>query len=235
MKSVEVLKGRDLTLTFGEALALDGVSVSVAAGELVAVTGPSGCGKSTLLHVLSGILSPTSGTVEFGGSDLATLGDAGRSRLRLRSCGFVFQFGDLVPELTLRENTELPLRLQGCSAREARRRATVLLEELDVAQHADRRPSQVSGGQAQRAAVARALIHDPALIFADEPTGALDSTAGAAVLEAFVSAVRRRGAAVVMVTHAGEVADRADRIISMRDGRIVAGDIAAPAAAGGLR
>ncbi len=218
--TASVLSGIGLAVTFGETRALRGVDVDISQGELVAVTGPSGCGKSTLLHVLAGIIRPDAGNVQIAGTELTSLSDAGRSRLRLKSCGFVFQFGDLVPELTLRENVELPLRLQGIRAKEARSRAAGLLDEFDITKHAGRRPSEVSGGQAQRAAVARALVHDPAIIFADDPTGALDTAAGSAVLAAFTDAVRRRGATVILVTHAEEVAAQADRVVAMRDGRI---------------
>jgi putative ABC transport system ATP-binding protein len=210
-----VLTGSQLRIAFGATQALDGVDLSVAAGEVVAVMGPSGCGKSTLLHVLAGVLVPDSGTVDFGGRGLHGLSDDARSAIRLRRFGFVFQFGDLIPELSLRENVELPLRL-------LRRRGSAdgLLQELEIADVADRRPAEVSGGQAQRAAVARALVHDPAVVFADEPTGALDSIAGELVLDALTAAARRRNTAVVLVTHDARTAAYADRTVFLHDGRL---------------
>jgi putative ABC transport system ATP-binding protein len=189
-------------------------------GEIVAVMGPSGSGKSTLLYVLAGILRPDRGEVYLGDRRLDTMGDAARSRLRLRAFGFVLQFGDLVPELSLRENVELPLRLVGVPKVEARRRAVSLLRELEVDEHADRRPGQVSGGQAQRAAVARALVHGPRILFADEPTGSLDSVAGELVLDALTGLARREGSTVVLVTHESRVAAYADRTVYLRDGRV---------------
>ncbi|WP_349879199.1 ATP-binding cassette domain-containing protein [Micromonospora sp. HUAS YX12] len=187
----------------------------------MAITGPSGCGKTSLLHVLSGLLRPDAGEVYFGSRELSGESDAACSRLRLTSFGFVLQFGDLVPELTLGENVELPLRMTGVRAAVARRRALDLLEELGIGDLASRQAGAVSGGQAQRAAVARALVHEPQVVFADEPTGALDSTSGEAVLDCLFAAARQRRAAVVVVTHAAEVAQRADRVVRMRDGRVL--------------
>lgn len=210
--------GRGLRLRFGATVALDGVDIDVGRGEILAVMGRSGSGKSTLLHVLSGVLVPDQGEVLFGAQRLDTLGDAARSRVRLRHFGFVFQFGDLVPELSLRDNVELPLRLVG--AKDAAAAAQELLEEFEIAAVASRRPGQVSGGQAQRAAVARALVHRPEVVFADEPTGALDSVSGELVLDALTAAARRRGAAVVVVTHEARVAAYADRTLLLRDGRV---------------
>ncbi|MEO3780893.1 ATP-binding cassette domain-containing protein [Micromonospora sp. B11E3] len=210
--------GRGLRLRFGATVALDGVDIDVGRGEILAVMGRSGSGKSTLLHVLSGVLVPDQGEVLFGAQRLDTLGDAARSRIRLRHFGFVFQFGDLVPELSLRDNVELPLRLVG--AKDAAAAAQELLEEFEIAAVASRRPGQVSGGQAQRAAVARALVQRPEVVFADEPTGALDSVSGELVLDALTAAARRRGAAVVVVTHEARVAAYADRTLLLRDGRV---------------
>jgi putative ABC transport system ATP-binding protein len=215
-----MLRGKDLALHFGATRALDGADLEVGTGEIVAIMGPSGSGKSTLLYVLAGILRPDRGEVHLGEHRLDTLGDAARSRLRLRALGFVLQFGDLVPELSLRENVELPLRLVGVPKPEARRRAAALLRELDVEEHADRRPGQVSGGQGQRVAVARALVHRPEVVFADEPTGSLDSVAGELVLDALTGLARREGSAVVLVTHEPRVAAYADRTVYLRDGRV---------------
>ena len=217
-----MLRAKDVSLRFGETTALEGAELVVDRGEIVAVMGPSGSGKSTLLYVLAGILRPDRGEVYLGDRRLDTMGDAARSRLRLRAFGFVLQFGDLVPELSLRENVELPLRLVGVPKVEARRRAVSLLRELEVDEHADRRPGQVSGGQAQRAAVARALVHGPRVLFADEPTGSLDSVAGELVLDALTRLARREGSTVVLVTHESRVAAYADRTLYLRDGRVAA-------------
>ena len=217
-----MLRAKDVFLRFGETTALEGAELVVDRGEIVAIMGPSGSGKSTLLYVLAGILRPDRGEVYLGDRRLDTMGDTARSRLRLRAFGFVLQFGDLVPELSLRENVELPLRLVGVPKVEARRRAVSLLRELEVDEHADRRPGQVSGGQAQRAAVARALVHGPRVLFADEPTGSLDSVAGELVLDALTGLARREGSTVVLVTHESRVAAYADRTLYLRDGRVAA-------------
>ncbi|MEO3923159.1 ABC transporter ATP-binding protein [Micromonosporaceae bacterium B7E4] len=220
--STMTLQGRDLAIRFGRTVALDGADVTISPGEIVAIMGPSGSGKSTLLHVLAGILRPEHGEVRLDTQRIDNLSDSRRSSLRLRSFGFVLQFGDLVPELSLRENVELPLRLLGRPRAEARRRGAELLGHLAVAELADRRPGQVSGGEAQRAAVARALAHRPSVIFADEPTGALDSAAGEVVLDALTGLARKEGSAVVMVTHEARVAAYADRTVFLRDGRVAA-------------
>ncbi|PFG20902.1 ABC transporter ATP-binding protein [Serinibacter salmoneus] len=214
------LSGRGLRHTYGKEEALAGVDIDVHVGEVVALMGPSGSGKSTLLHLLAGLLRPTNGEVWLGKSRLDTASESVRASIRLRRMGFVFQFGDLVPELTLAENVELPLRLTGCSRVRARHTAGRLLEALGIAAVADRRVNEVSGGQAQRAAVARALVHSPEIVFADEPTGSLDTVAGEQVMEALVGAARETGAAVVLVTHELSVAAFADRDLQIRDGRI---------------
>jgi putative ABC transport system ATP-binding protein len=216
------LTATGLTLRFGQTTALDHTSLGIAEGEIVAVMGPSGSGKSTLLHVLAGILRPDSGEIWLAQRRIDNLPDHARSRLRLQVFGFVLQFGDLVPELSLRENVELPLRLLKVSRAQARSRAGELLSELEIDDVADRRPGQVSGGQAQRAAVARALVHQPAVIFADEPTGALDSSAGELVLDSFTTLARKRSTTVVLVTHEARVAAYADRTVFLRDGRVAA-------------
>lgn len=216
-----VLKGRGLRYSFGPTEVLRGVDVSVAPGEIVAVMGPSGSGKSTLLHLLAGLLRPASGMVEFDAQRVDDLSEERRSELRLRRLGFVFQFGDLVPELSVVENVELPLRFAGEPAGTARSRAMEMLERLGVADEAHKRLSQVSGGQGQRAAVARALVHQPAVVLADEPTGSLDTLTGELVLEALVSAAREQRTAVLMVTHDLRVASYAERDIQLRDGKVV--------------
>ena len=215
-----LLSGRELRLRFGSTSALDGVDIDVSAGEVLAVMGASGAGKSTLLHVLAGILTPDSGTVSYDGQLVSTWPDRRRAHLRLSRYGFVFQFGDLIPELTLIENVALPLELTGSSSADARSRAHEVLASLGIDDVADRRAGEVAGGQLQRAAVARAIAHRPAVLFADEPTGALDSVTGEAVLEQLVDHAKEHGSAVVLVTHEARVAAYADREVILRDGRI---------------
>ncbi len=210
-----------LALAFGQTQALRGVNLDLEPAEVVALMGPSGSGKSTLLHCLAGILTPDAGQVWLGDVELSRLRESRRSDLRLRSLGFVFQFGDLVPELTLRENVALPLLLNGTPHRTAMVRAAALLAELGIEDVADRRGGAVSGGQAQRAAVARALVHRPAVIFADEPTGALDTVTGELVLDAMLRLAREAAVTVLLVTHDNRVASHADRLVTMRDGRVV--------------
>ncbi|MFF8310168.1 ABC transporter ATP-binding protein [Streptomyces lydicus] len=203
---------------YGPTPALDGADFSLHPGEVVAVMGPSGSGKSTLLHCLAGIIAPDSGTVRYGDRELTAMSDAERSALRRADFGFVFQFGQLVPELTALENVALPLRLNGTGRRDAERQAREWLERLEVDTVADRRPGEVSGGQGQRVAVARALATRPRVVFADEPTGALDSLNGERVLSLLTDAARDTRAAVVLVTHEARVAAYSDREIVVRDG-----------------
>lgn len=181
--------------------------------------GPSGSGKSTLLHCLAGIVRPDAGTITYDGRDVTAMNDTRRSALRRRDFGFVFQFGQLVPELTCAENVALPLRLDGVRRKDADRAAMHWLERLEVDGVARRRPDQISGGQGQRVAVARALVTAPRVVFADEPTGALDSLSGELVMRLFTEAARDTGAAVVLVTHETRVAAYSDREITVRDGR----------------
>ncbi|REF31573.1 ABC transporter ATP-binding protein [Calidifontibacter indicus] len=220
-----LLQARDLSLRLGTTQALQDVSVDLSPGDVVSIMGPSGSGKSTLLHCLAGVLVPDSGSVLFESTDLTRSSDAERSRIRLQRMGFVFQFGDLIPELTMVENVMLPLQLLGTKRSEARDRARTMLDELEVGDVADGTVGVVSGGQAQRTAVARALVHEPAVIFADEPTGALDSAAGELVMDSLVTAAQSRGAAVVLVTHDARVASYAHRNVTMRDGRVRAADL----------
>lgn len=222
-----LLSATDLHLSFGETKALTGASVSVHPGEVLALLGPSGSGKSTLLHCLAGILCPDSGQVEFCGNRIDNLSDEDRSRLRASSFGFVFQFGSLVPELSAIENVALPLRLAGIKRKAAEERARAWLDRLDVAAVGDKRPGQMSGGQGQRVAVARALVGTPRVVFADEPTGALDSLNGELVMEELVGAAREQGASVVVVTHEARVAAYADREVVLRDGRLTADSVLA--------
>lgn len=222
-----LLSATDLQLSFGETKALTGTSVSVRPGEVLALLGPSGSGKSTLLHCLAGILRPDSGQVQFCGNRIDDLNDEDRSRLRASSFGFVFQFGSLVPELSATENVALPLRLAGVKRKAAEARARAWLDRLDVAAVADKRPGQMSGGQGQRVAVARALVGGPRVVFADEPTGALDSLNGELVMEELVGAAREQGTSVVVVTHEARVAAYADREVVLRDGRLTADSVLA--------
>ncbi|MFJ4710890.1 ABC transporter ATP-binding protein [Streptomyces sp. NPDC088785] len=214
-----LLIATDLHKAYGPTPALDGASFSVHPGEIVAVMGPSGSGKSTLLHCLAGIVTPDSGSIVYDGRDLTALSDAERSALRRTDFGFVFQFGQLVPELTCVENVALPLRLNGTKRKEAERQAASWLARLEVDTLADKRPGEISGGQGQRVAVARSLVTGPRLLFADEPTGALDSLNGERVMELLTEAARGANAAVVLVTHEARVAAYSDREIVVRDGR----------------
>ncbi|MEU9063167.1 ABC transporter ATP-binding protein [Streptomyces sp. NPDC048430] len=214
-----LLAAHDLHKVYGSTPALDGASFSVHPGEVVAVMGPSGSGKSTLLHCLAGIVTPDSGTISYGGRELSAMSDAERSALRRSDFGFVFQFGQLVPELTCLENVALPLRLDGVKRKDAERTAREWLERLEVEDLAAQRPGQVSGGQGQRVAVARALVASPKVIFADEPTGALDSLNGERVMELLTESARLANTAVVLVTHEARVAAYSDRDVVVRDGR----------------
>jgi putative ABC transport system ATP-binding protein len=213
-----LLDATDVVKSFGETKALDGASMSVRAGEIVAVMGPSGSGKSTLLHCLAGIITPDEGTVVYDGKELSSMPDVPRSALRRSDFGFVFQFGQLVPELTCLENVALPLRLDGVRRRAAEDRARMWLDRLEVGEHASKRPGEVSGGQGQRVAVARALVAGPKVIFADEPTGALDSLNGEHVMRLLTAAAKETGAAVILVTHEARVAAYSDREVIVRDG-----------------
>ena len=214
-----LLVAADLHQSFGATAALVDASMSVDDGEIVAVMGLSGSGKSTLLHCLAGIVRPDAGRVCYQGGDLAAMPDAARSALRRRQFGFIFQFGQLVPELTCLENVALPLRLERVRRRDAERRAGEWLDRLEVTAVAGKRSGEVSGGQGQRVAVARALVTEPRVVFADEPTGALDSLNGERVLRLITRAARDTGAAVVLVTHDARVAAYADREVVVRDGR----------------
>lgn len=214
-----VVEARELRLSYRDTLALDGCSLTVSAGERVAMMGPSGSGKSSLLHCLAGVLRPDAGSVTFDVVQLSSLSESRRSRLRLQRMGVVFQFGDLVPELSLLENVMLPAQLLGrvfaCS-----RPGVSLMDALGVVDVADRRAGSVSGGQAQRAAVARAMVHQPAVVYADEPTGSLDTVNAELVLDALVDLAGETGAALVVVTHDHQVAAHLDRLVTMRDGRV---------------
>ena len=214
-----LLAAQELRKAYGPTTALDGAEFSIHPGEVVAVMGPSGSGKSTLLHCLAGIVPPDSGSITYNGQEMATMSDAQRSALRRSEFGFVFQFGQLVPELTCVENVALPLRLNGTHRKEAERAALSWMQRLEVADLAKKRPGEVSGGQGQRVAVARSLVTSPRVLFADEPTGALDSLNGERVMELLTEAARSTNAAVVLVTHEARVAAYSDREIVVRDGK----------------
>ncbi|WP_327011846.1 ABC transporter ATP-binding protein [Dactylosporangium sp. NBC_01737] len=216
-----MLVGRGLHKAFGATPALRGVDVEVAAGEVLAVMGASGSGKSTLLHCLAGILRPDEGEVVFEGRHINRMPDRQRSRLRRSVFGYVFQFGQLVPELRVLENIALPLLLAGKGRRAALSAAEQWLPRLGLEDVGQRLAGDVSGGQGQRAAIARALIAGPRVVFADEPTGALDSVAADEVMELLVTAAKDEGAGVIVVTHEARVAAYADRQVIVRDGRIV--------------
>jgi putative ABC transport system ATP-binding protein len=215
-----LVEARDIQLSFGATPALRGASVTVAAGEIVAVMGPSGSGKSTLLHCLAGILVGDAGEVRFAGQRIDQLREEERSTLRRHRFGFVFQFGQLVPELTAEENVALPLLLSGARRRDALPRARAWFERLDLAGLEHRRSGELSGGQAQRVALARGLVAGPEVLFADEPTGALDSLTGEHVMDLLVTSAREQGTTVVLVTHEARVAAYADREVVVRDGTV---------------
>jgi len=215
---MSLLSATDLHKAFGPTPALAGAGISVDAGEIVAIMGPSGSGKSTMLHCLAGIIQPDSGTVMYDGKALSDLPDQPRSTLRRTEFGFVFQFGQLVPELSCIENVALPMRLGGMKRRQAEAKARVWLDRLEVGDVASKRPGEVSGGQGQRVAVARALVTGPKVIFADEPTGALDSLNGEHVMRMLTEAAKDTGAAVILVTHEPRVAAYSDREVIVRDG-----------------
>ncbi|RNC70114.1 MAG: ABC transporter ATP-binding protein [Desulfuromonadales bacterium] len=198
-----------------------GASLSVAPGEWIALLGRSGSGKSTLLNLVSGIDLPDRGDVEVGGSPINRLSERERTLFRRRHIGFVFQFYNLIPTLTVQENLLLPLELAGGITTDGRQRASELLDRVGLADRAGSYPDRLSGGEQQRVAVVRALIHRPALVLADEPTGNLDSETGQQVLELFEQLVRQSGVTLVMVTHSGEVATLADRVFTVRDGGLV--------------
>jgi putative ABC transport system ATP-binding protein len=200
--------------------ALDGVSLEVRAGEMVALVGPSGCGKSTLLNLIGCVDLPSSGTIEVDGRATSSLDDDALTALRRERIGTVFQFFNLLPAMTIAENVALPLVLQRRPRAEIEARVTAALAAVGIGEKARAYPSQVSGGQMQRAAIARATVHDPAIVLADEPTGNLDSHSGATVL-ALLRAFATNGQAILMATHSAEAASVCDRIVHMQDGRIV--------------
>ena len=218
--NTKIIEARELSLSFGSTPALRGASLTVREGEVVAVMGPSGSGKSTLLHCLAGILVPDAGEVWFGGQRLDSLSDERRSALRRMRFGFVFQSGQLVPELTAEENVALPLLLSGTRRGPAMTAARRWFPVLGLDGLEGRRSGELSGGQAQRVALARGLVAEPQVLFADEPTGSLDSVSGELVMDLLTAAVRERGTTVVLVTHDARVAAYADREVIVRDGTV---------------
>jgi putative ABC transport system ATP-binding protein len=220
MSGDELISACDIEFSFGQTPALRGADVSVRAGEILAVMGPSGSGKSTLLHCLAGILVPDAGEVHFDGRRIDTLGEAERSALRRDRFGFVFQFGQLVPELSAEENVALPLLLCGTRRAEAVRRARAWFPRLGLDGLEGRRSGELSGGQAQRVALARGLVAEPRVLFADEPTGALDSLTGEQVMDLLSTSAREQGITVILVTHEPRVAAYADREVVVRDGTV---------------
>jgi len=215
-----VLAGQGLVKKYASATALAGVDVEVGERESLAVMGPSGSGKSTLLHTLAGIIRPDGGQVLLRGERIDKLGENRLSALRRKRFGFVFQFGQLLPELPADENIALPLMLEGMPRKDAVARARRWFTPLGLDGLEGRRPGQLSGGQAQRVAIARALVVEPDVVFADEPTGALDQATGDEVVRLLTSVTRHQGACLVMVTHDADVAAHCDRVLQVRDGRI---------------
>lgn len=218
--TVPAIAARGVVKSYGSTPALRGVSFAARHGEIVSVTGASGSGKSTLLLCLAGILRPDAGEVRFAGRRIDTDSESARSRLRRTEFGVLFQFGQLVSEMTAAENVALPLLLSGVRRREAMTAANTWLERFGVAELAEERPTQMSGGQAQRVAVARAMVTEPQVLFADEPTAALDTLAGEQVLTQLTRVARQAGTTVVLVTHDARVAAYADREVVMHDGLI---------------
>ena len=222
--TAKLIEARDLSLSFGSTPALRGASLGVRPGEIVAVMGPSGSGKSTLLHCLAGILVPAQGQVWFGRERLDTLSDDRRSALRRDRFGFVFQSGQLVPELTAAENVALPLLLSGTRRGPAMTAARKWFGPLGLDGLERRRSGELSGGQAQRVALARGLVAGPEVLFADEPTGSLDSLTGELVMGLMTNSARAEGTTVVLVTHEPRVAAYADREVIVRDGKVTSAE-----------
>ena len=215
-----ILAARNISKSFGKVRALADVSLQLRAGEALAVMGPSGSGKSTLLHCLSGVLTPDTGSIVFEGEELSTMSDAARSAVRLGSFGFVFQDGALSPELPARDNVALPLQLRGMKRAQALRVATDARARLGIADKANVLPGAMAGGQAQRVAIARAIVTNPAIMFADEPTGALDQPTSHEVMQVLTALARIFDTALVIVTHDLNVASWCNRVVEIRDGLV---------------
>jgi putative ABC transport system ATP-binding protein len=224
-----VIEARGIHKSFGQTPALRGASMAVSRGEILAIMGPSGSGKSTLLHCLAGIFAPDSGEVWLNGSRMDTLDEAARTKLRRTAFGFVFQFGQLVPELTAADNVAMPLLLNRVRRRTAYQTADTWLDKLGIGDKGGRRTGELSGGEAQRVALARALALQPKVIFADEPTGSLDTLTGEKVMDLLTGLSREQGSTVVLITHDARIAAYADRVVMVRDG-IATADLGAAAA-----
>jgi putative ABC transport system ATP-binding protein len=220
-----LIEARDIHKSFGQTPALRGANVTVRPGEVFAIVGPSGSGKSTLLHCLAGIFTPDQGDVLFDGQVLNAMSEADRTKLRRTAFGFVFQFGQLVPELTAADNVALPLLLNRTKRKVAYNTADAWLDKLGVGDKGARRTGELSGGEAQRVAVARALALAPKVIFADEPTGSLDSLTGEKVMDLMTDLAREHGVTVVVVTHEARIAAYADRVATVRDGIVSSVDL----------
>jgi len=215
-----IISARNIKKSYEQTHALRGVSLDVEAGEVLAIMGPSGSGKSTLLHSLAAIISVDSGEISMNGARIDKLSDDKRSKLRRTSFGFVFQFGQLVPELTVHDNVALPLLLNGVERKEAYKRANTWIDKVGLNGKEENLPGELSGGQAQRAAIARAMVIEPKILFADEPTGSLDSLNSEKVMELFIKTAKSSGTTIIMVTHEPTIAAYADREITVRDGQI---------------
>ncbi len=215
-----IISAKNIKKSFGQTHALRGISLDIQPGEILAIMGPSGSGKSTLLHSLAAITKIDSGEVYFDGKRIDKLSDDKRSKLRHTNFGFIFQFGQLVPELTSLDNIALPLLLNGVKRREAYERAQKWLNRVELGSKSNNMLGELSGGQMQRIAVARAMVISPKVLFADEPTGSLDSLNSEKVMELFISTARSHGTTVVMVTHEPTIAAYADREVTVRDGQI---------------
>lgn len=218
-----IIKADDIKKSYGETHAMRGISLEIKRGEVLAIMGPSGSGKSTLLHTLAGIIRPDSGKVYFSGSRIDNLNDHGRTMLRRTKFGFVFQFSQLVPELTAIDNVAVPLLLNGIPRGEAYHRAEQWLNKVGITDaKLNHLANQLSGGQIQRVAIARAMVINPEVLFADEPTGSLDSLNSELVMKMFIKTAKENGTTVAMVTHEPTIAAYADREIIVRDGRVEA-------------
>ena len=218
-----IIKADDIKKSYGETHAMRGISLEIKRGEVLAIMGPSGSGKSTLLHTLAGIIKPDSGKVYFSGSRIDNLNDRGRTMLRRTKSGFVFQFSQLVPELTAIDNVAVPLLLNGIPRGEAYHRAEQWLNKVGITDaKLNHLANQLSGGQIQRVAIARAMVINPEVLFADEPTGSLDSLNSELVMKMFIKTAKENGTTVVMVTHEPTIAAYADREIIVRDGKVEA-------------
>lgn len=216
-----IISAKDIKKSYGQTFVLHGVSLDIKQGEVLAIMGPSGSGKSTLLHSLAAIISVDGGEIIFEGRNIAKLSDNKRSILRRTAFGFVFQFSQLVPELTVIDNVSLPLLLNGAPRDKAYIMARKWLKEVGLANKSNNLPGELSGGEAQRVAIARAMIIEPKILFADEPTGSLDSLNSEHIMELFINTVKDHGTTVIMVTHEPSIAAYADREIIVRDGVII--------------